>query len=423
MDGGVCMASGRASSTAGEGLPAVTKTQPLLAVVTTVGAGDMVGGCEEFFVIFVCLLSLSSSLFTFTSAADPPTSFYHYCSDKNFTRNSTYQSNLNLLLSSLPHYAKSGYGFYRTTKGLDPNIVYGLFQCRGDVTTTACQDCVASASMELTQRCPTQNGALVWYDECYLRFSNVSINSTLSLSIRNPNVMIYNSNNVTVEPNRFQKLVLSLLKEATTQAVNDPKKFPTRKGNFTTIQTLYGLVQCAEDLWNTDCSNCLEEAISRLPTRAIGGRILLPSCNCRYELYPFYNENLTTSPPVAPTPVLQSPPSPVTRPKGKSKISSSVIIAIVTPITVSAVLFLAGYCFLTRRARKKYYSAQEEFVDGKNDESSIAKVIEMLRGIPEIERGSEFFMKAVRLFLKKENIETFVALKDHDLQIMFLEQA
>ena len=62
-------------------------------------------------------------------------------------------------------------------------------------------------------------------------------------------------------------------------------------------------------------------------------------------------------------------------------------------------------------------------MDSKNDESSIAKVIEMLRGITEIERVSGLFMKAVRLFLKNENRETFVTLKDHDLQIMFLEQA
>ena len=89
------------------------------------------------------------------------------------------------------------------------------------------------------------------------------------------------------------------------------------------------------------------------------------------------------------------------------------------------------------RKRKKIFQAKEgsaatlskqldrlcDSVDGKNDESSIANVIEMLRGIPEIERGSELFMKAVRLFLKKENRATFVALKDHDLQIMFLEQA
>ncbi|KAK1557145.1 hypothetical protein Q3G72_018960 [Acer saccharum] len=64
---------------------------------------------------------------------------------------------------------------------------------------------------------------------------------------------------------------------------------------------------------------------------------------------------------MAPTPVLQYPPSPVTRPKGKSQISSSIIIAIVAPITFAAMLFLAGYCFLTKRARKKYYTLQEEF--------------------------------------------------------------
>ncbi|TXG47139.1 hypothetical protein EZV62_026433 [Acer yangbiense] len=311
----------------------------------------------KFSVIFVFLLYLSSSLFAFTSAADP-FYLYHFCSEKNFTRNSTYQSNLNLLLSSLPPYAKSGYGFYRTTKGLDPNIVYGLFQCRGDVNTTTCQDCVAFASTDITQRCPTQKEALVWYEECYLRFSNVSI---FYIPVRNPSVKMYNVENVTIEPSRFQKLLSSLLKEARTQAVNDPKKFATRKGNFTTSQTLYVLVQCAEDVWNTDCSDCLEEAISGLPTASIGGRVLFPSCNCRYELYPFYNENLTTLPPMAPTPVLQYPPSPVTRPKGKSQISSSIIIAIVAPITFAAMLFLAGYCFLTRRARKKYYTAQEEF--------------------------------------------------------------
>ncbi|KAI9198580.1 hypothetical protein LWI28_018558 [Acer negundo] len=186
----------------------------------------------QFFMILVCLLSLSSSLFTFTSAADP-TCVSHFCSEKDFSRNSTYQSNLNLILSSVPRYTKSGYGFYRTTEGLDPNKVYGLFQCRGDVNTTTCQDCVAFASKDVTQHCPTQNEALVWYDLCYLRYSNVSI---IYFPDRNPSIKYYNQFNVTVEPNRFQKLVLSLLKEATTQAVNDPKKFATRKENRTTSQ-------------------------------------------------------------------------------------------------------------------------------------------------------------------------------------------
>ncbi|KAK3188245.1 hypothetical protein Dsin_027806 [Dipteronia sinensis] len=51
----------------------------------------------------------------------------------------------------------------------------------------------------------------------------------------------------------------------------------------------------------------------------------------------------------SPTPTL-SPPTPVSKPKENTQISSSTIIAIIAPITVAAVLFVAVYCILTRRA-------------------------------------------------------------------------
>ncbi|KAL5839834.1 hypothetical protein ACOSQ4_012442 [Xanthoceras sorbifolium] len=77
--------------------------------------------------IFVFLVSLSSSLFTFTSAADP-TYLSHICSNQNFTRNSTFQSNLNFLLSYLASNAnRSSNGFSNSTAGQDHNRVYGLF--------------------------------------------------------------------------------------------------------------------------------------------------------------------------------------------------------------------------------------------------------------------------------------------------------
>ncbi|TXG47148.1 hypothetical protein EZV62_026442 [Acer yangbiense] len=120
---------------------------------------------------------------------------------------------------------------------------------------------------------------------------------------------------------------------------------------------MYGLLQCTQDLYDTDCRECLSNAIANLPTEAIGGRLLLPSYYCRYELYKFYNENLTALPPA--TPAL-SPPSTVSKPKEKTQISSSTIIAIVAPITVAAVLFFAVYCFLTRRARKKNITTEDE---------------------------------------------------------------
>ncbi|KAK3188247.1 hypothetical protein Dsin_027808 [Dipteronia sinensis] len=309
----------------------------------------------KFSMIFVFLLSLSSSLFTLTSAADP-TYLYHICSGNNFTRNSTYETNLNLVLYSLPSNGNRSDGFSNASTGQDPNRAYGLFQCRGDVSTTTCKDCVTFASTDVTQRCPGKKRAVIWYDECLLRYSN-------STSSQEPGILMYNENNVTIEPSRFRQLMFGQMNEAATQAANDPKKFATRKGNFTTSQPLYTLVQCTQDLSNTACLGCLQQAISSLPSERIGARILTPRCICRYELYPFYNENLTVSPP---SPALTpSPPSPVTRPKGKSGISASIIIAIVAPITAAAVLFVAGYCFLTRRARRKNgYMAPEYAMHG-----------------------------------------------------------
>ncbi|KAK4840524.1 hypothetical protein QYF36_010973 [Acer negundo] len=67
-------------------------------------------------------------------------------------------------------------------------------------------------------------------------------------------------------------------------------------------------------------------------------------------------------PPATPT---LSPPTPLSKRKEKTQISSSTIIAIVAPLTVAAVLFVAVYCILTRRARKKNITTEDE-IDGKD---------------------------------------------------------
>ncbi|TXG47130.1 hypothetical protein EZV62_026424 [Acer yangbiense] len=308
----------------------------------------------KFFMIFVFLLSLSSSLFTFTIAQTPnpsPNYLKHFCSNNTFTRNSTFQSNLNLVLSSLASNSNGSDGFSNATAGQNPNRVYGLFQCRNDLNTSTCQNCIVHASTEVTQRCPTEKGNIIWYDECLLHYSDSNIFSTVTTS---PSYSLFNTEAAT-EPVRFDELVLGLMNASKPLAANNTKRYATRDGISTnSSERIYTFQQCTQDLSSDDCSRCLEQAIENLPKGKIGGRILFPSCYSMYELFDFYTHNKTASLPPAPTTL--SPPSPVTRPTGKKRISSSVIIAIVAPITFSAVLFVAGYCFLTRRARKKYNS-------------------------------------------------------------------
>ncbi|KAI9198543.1 hypothetical protein LWI28_017912 [Acer negundo] len=305
----------------------------------------------KFFMIFVFLLSLSSSLFTFTIAQTPnpsPNYLNHFCSNNTFTRNSTYQTNLNLVLSSLASNSNGSDGFSNATAGQNPNRVYGLFQCRNDLNTSTCQNCVVHASTEVTQRCPTEKGNIIWYDECLLHYSDSNIFSTVTTS---PTFSLLNTEAAT-DPTRFDELVLGLMNASKPLAANNTKRYATRDGISTnSSERIYTFQQCTQDLSSDDCSRCLEQAIANLPKGKIGGRRIFPSCYSMFELFDFYTHNKTASPPPAPTTL--SPPSPVTRPTEKRRISTSVIIAIVAPITVSAVLLMAGYCFLTRRARKK----------------------------------------------------------------------
>ena len=272
--------------------------------------------------IFSFLIFLS-----FTSEALPNYRF-HICSNKTtFTPNTTYQSNLNNVLSSLSSNATRESGFYNTSAGQNTgNSVYGIFLCRGDLNTDGCQDCVGTASKEIVQQyCPVENEAVVWYDECMLRYSNRSIFSVME---DEPRKYFWNVLDIT-EPERFLQLAETTLSDLVPLAVNasGAKKFATKEVKFTELRTLYSLVQCTPDLSSFDCNRCLREAITNLPTCCSGkqgGRVLYPSCNIRYEVFPFYKIQAVDAPVPAPalTPILLPPPAPgsVTRQNSKSRL-------------------------------------------------------------------------------------------------------
>ncbi|GLT54806.1 hypothetical protein SLA2020_279730 [Shorea laevis] len=103
-----------------------------------------------------------------------------HCSGTSFTANSTYQSNLDIVLSSLSSNGTWATGFSNASAGK----VSALFLCRGDVNTDVCQLCVANATKGILQLCPLQIGAVIWYDECLLHYSNESISATMYVDPR-----------------------------------------------------------------------------------------------------------------------------------------------------------------------------------------------------------------------------------------------
>ncbi|KAK4258884.1 hypothetical protein QN277_005283 [Acacia crassicarpa] len=287
--------------------------------------------------IFFILLFLSIFL-TFTSEAAP---IYrtHACTNGSFFEpNSTFQANLNVFLSFLTSNASLPDGYYRTTVSPStPPTITGLFLCRGDVTPAVCQSCVAAASTEITRRCPNQTESIIWYDECMLRYSNGNLNPMV------PYVPMGNTNTIpSSEWGRFEDLLANMLNGVTQKANTQMgKRFATAEMNFTSSETVYSLAQCIPD--SSDCNSCFSSAIATLPNccnRSKGATILVPSCNLRYEFYPFYNIAHVSSEPLVP-------------PTSGSR-NISMIVAIVVPVVVVFSLFVVGCCFLRKRASKKY---------------------------------------------------------------------
>ncbi|KAK8594475.1 hypothetical protein V6N13_015397 [Hibiscus sabdariffa] len=303
--------------------------------------------------INLLLLVTVISLLSPATEAQQPNYLYHACQNTTtFSTNSTYQANRNTLLSLLSSNGNQGDGFYNTTSGRVADMVYGLFLCRGDLSTDVCQACVTFAANDISQRCPVEITAVVWYDECLLRYSNRNIFSAVAEA---PTFGMANTQNVT-DLDRFNRQLQAMMNDTATEAANAPpgaKKFAIRQeaANFSSALNLYTLGQCTPDLSSIDCDSCLRFAITNLPSGSQGGRRLTPSCNVMYETYPFYNRTAVAPPP---------PPEPASG--GNGRRTWPIIVAIVVPITVIILLiFLVLACWLLkRRAKKKYDFVQEE---------------------------------------------------------------
>ncbi|XP_054779058.1 cysteine-rich receptor-like protein kinase 10 [Prosopis cineraria] len=299
-------------------------------------------------------------LFFFITSLHSPTSdaqtyLDHNCSsNKTFAANSAFQSDRTALLSSLASNNTTNTEFYNATVSGGGDTVYGLFMCRGDVNLSVCHQCVVNATQRLTSKCRASKEAIVWYDECLLRYSNRSFFSTVDTR---PRLGLLNTGNVSNQASFMRTLYDTMNKtadEAAKPAVGQ-KKYATGTANFSAFQTVYCLAQCTPDLSPGDCRRCLSGVIGDLDwccDGKQGGRVLYPSCNVRYELYPFY-QSAAQAP--TPSPAIV-PPTYTTGSQGKSGISSGTIVAIVVPISVAVLIFIVGICCLSKRMRKKYDS-------------------------------------------------------------------
>ncbi|CAL8164019.1 unnamed protein product [Prunus armeniaca] len=289
---------------------------------------------------FLFFLSPVLFLISTQSLAQPPDFRGIWCfNDKgNYTTNSTYQTNLNILLSSLssPSNNGNGYGFYNSSYGENPDQVHTIGLCRGDVKVDICRGCLSNATQLLTQVCPNQKEAFGIFDQCTLRYANRSIYGAMETF---PTLMWYNVQNVSSDVDGFFQELRTLLEDLRGQAAGNGslRKFAVGTATAPNFQTIYGLAQCRPDLTEQNCSYCLGSSMADIPEYfpgKEGGLISKPSCDVRYETYRFFDPTTVRPLPSSP-PALSSPPPPSTNTGGSKSNRSRTVIIIVVPIVVS----------------------------------------------------------------------------------------
>ncbi|KAM0035486.1 putative protein kinase RLK-Pelle-DLSV family [Helianthus debilis subsp. tardiflorus] len=229
----------------------------------------------------------------------------------NYTSNSTFRTNLDRALAILPT-TNSGYGFFNSSSGRNPDTANAIALCRGDTERNACGDCLNRSIVTLRQKCPNQMDSAVYYDNCMVKYSNESVLGKTQIK----NVITHASPNNATDGARFHQDVVKLFENLTAEAADGGLlKYATGTVTGPNATVTYGLVQCTPDLSNQQCTNCLDDAVGRLANCCYGktgARVLLPLCNLRYEDYRFYND-VAVLPPRPPPP----PPSPSPSPSGK----------------------------------------------------------------------------------------------------------
>ncbi|KAH7569508.1 hypothetical protein JRO89_XS06G0176000 [Xanthoceras sorbifolium] len=221
----------------------------------------------------------------------------------NNTASARYIFNLSRLFSRKLYDEGGNSIYFTTTDGDDPDKVYGLYLCKGDDTKEICQTCISAAIDSLVQECQGTKAAIMWYEECLVRYSNRSLSSKFESQ---PAIIMSNPENVNVtDPVTLKNALNQSFTQLIANATSIPLKYATNVVNISSSVTLYTLGQCIPDLSKENCRVCLESAAGLLELEKNGSRYLYPSCNTRFELYPFFRNSSAEEPitPVqAPTP-------------------------------------------------------------------------------------------------------------------------
>ncbi|KVH96216.1 Gnk2-homologous domain-containing protein [Cynara cardunculus var. scolymus] len=223
-------------------------------------------------------------LFSHLSSSATDSFIYGGCSQPRFTPGSPYESNVDSILTSLVNSASfSSFNNFKISVpgSTQSDIVYGLFQCRGDLSTSDCRDCVAHSVSRLGIICPDATGGAMQLDGCFVKYDSAPFlgveDKTEVFKKCGPSIG-YNSDVLT-----RRDAVLAYMTSGNGQYF--------RVGGSGSVQ---GVAQCIQDLSLSECQDCVAEAGGRLKSEcgaSAWGDMYLGKCYVRYSERGFHSRS------------------------------------------------------------------------------------------------------------------------------------
>ncbi|KAK1415572.1 hypothetical protein QVD17_31355 [Tagetes erecta] len=211
--------------------------------------------------------------------------------------NTTFQQNhiilFNLLIKNTPLHD----GFYTSSVGNDSNQVFGVAQCKANISSKACTDCLKFA-IGSYDGCPDSREGETMSTDC-----------TTEISKENVTGIWTNSSMATFGANDLDDALVfskgfSMMQELATTVPYQPLMYQAAEIDVGAYGKRYGLGQCGRDLSKLVCQNCLQDRLKTYRSyveNRTGWEIVGPSCSMWYvNASDAYNKDVNAA---GPTPL------------------------------------------------------------------------------------------------------------------------
>lgn len=230
----------------------------------------------------VSLVSITIFLGSFpfvATAADYTNLVFKGCADQKFQDPSgVYLQNLKNLMQDLVSQS-SQRTFSTAASGEDPNAINGLYQCRGDLSTSQCYSCVSKIPKISDKVCGKAVAARVQLSGCYLRYEISGFKQVPETEFLYK--VCGSSSSGRTEFEKRRETAFNMAEEG---VKSGSSLFYT--GDY---QSVYVLAQCQGDMGTANCGDCVKTAFETVKNDcgdSVSAQLYLHKCYISYSYYP-----------------------------------------------------------------------------------------------------------------------------------------